>query len=239
MAHTHGKATRLRLVERPAVAATESEALTPSPAPVRRGARAGSPLDALEDEALVMLARQGDVGACERLYRRHAPFALNLAVRIAGSAQDAEDAVHDAFLRAFEGLSALRNAAAFKSWLGSIVVHRVRSRLRRVKLMRLLGLGRNEPIDMDCIASPDASQQSRAELAQLYALLRTLPTGDRVAWTLRFVEGHDLNATAELCSCSLATVKRRIRRAQDYIDAHFVEVGSARGDGEIADWSDT
>ena len=89
--------------------------------------------------------------------------------------------------------------------------------------MRVRGLRRTaDPVDLDCIASDTASPRARAELAQVYALLRTLSADDRIAWTLRYVEGHDLKQAAELADCSLATVKRRIRRAQQYIEEHFV-----------------
>ncbi|MBI4952197.1 MAG: sigma-70 family RNA polymerase sigma factor [Myxococcales bacterium] len=227
---THGRENnRLRLVGGSAVDATEVE--TPAP---KRAARAAapvpassrSPLAALPDDALVAMAQRGEMSAYELLYRRHASFALNLAARIAGSSHEAEDVTHDAFLRAFDGLAGLRNPKAFRSWLGSIVVHAMRSRLRRAAILRFLGIGRADPIEIDCIASPDASQHTRYELAQVYALLRTLAPADRIAWTLRFVEGHDLHATAELCGCSLATVKRRIRRAQNHLDASFVEARS-------------
>jgi RNA polymerase sigma-70 factor (ECF subfamily) len=60
-------------------------------------------------------------------------------------------------------------------------------------------------------------------------LLQTLAVDDRIAWTLRFVEGHDLKAAADLVGCSLATIKRRIRRAQRFIEEHFVE-GSVASD---------
>jgi RNA polymerase sigma-70 factor (ECF subfamily) len=187
----------------------------------------------LGDESLVTLAVQGDTRAAEMLYRRHAGFALNLAVRIAGSSNDVEDIVHDAYLRAFDNLATLRNPRAFKSWLGSIVVHAVRSRLRRQRLMRVFGVGRGaDAIDIDAIASEEASPRARAELAQVYALLQTLSPDDRIAWTLRFVEGHDLRAAAELCECSLATIKRRIRRAQDYIETHFVVAHDPSADDE-------
>jgi RNA polymerase sigma-70 factor (ECF subfamily) len=56
----------------------------------------------------------------------------------------------------------------------------------------------------------------------VYALLRTLPTDDRIAWTLRAIEGHDLETVARMASCSLATAKRRISRAQKTLDALFV-----------------
>ena len=187
-------------------------------------------LKELPDEGLVALAQGGEARAAEQLYRRHAPFAINLATRIAGSNTDVEDVVHDAFIKAFDNLTSLRNPKAFRGWLGSIVVYAMRSRLRRARFMRLFGLGRGgDPIDIEHIASDNASPRSRAELAQVYALLRTLAVDDRIAWTLRVVEGHQLKTAAELAGCSLATVKRRIRRAQRYIDQHFVEAAPNSG----------
>ncbi len=181
----------------------------------------------LADESLVALAIEGDVGAAEALYRRYCGFAFNLAARIAGTTTDVEDVVHDAFMRAFDGLEKLRDPKAFKGWLGSIVVHAMRSRLRRGRWLRLFGLGRTgDPVDVACIATDAASPRVRAELAQVYALLQTISPDDRIAWTLRFVEGHDLKAAAELSGCSLATIKRRIRRAQSYIESHFVQGGA-------------
>jgi len=80
------------------------------------------------------------------------------------------------------------------------------------------------------VASDEASPATRAQLAQIYALLQTMAPDDRIAWTLRYVDGHDLKAAAELCDCSLATVKRRIRRAKLYLESHFV-TDPAPGDG--------
>ena len=60
-------------------------------------------------------------------------------------------------------------------------------------------------------------------MAQLYALLQTMKADERIAWTLRHVEGHDLQSAADLAGCSLATVKRRIRRAKHYLDDHYVD----------------
>ncbi len=79
------------------------------------------------------------------------------------------------------------------------------------------------PVDLDAIASAEASPHVRAQIAQIYALLRTLPSDDRIAWTLRCVEGHDLDSVAKLTRCSLATVKRRISRAQHFLDEHFID----------------
>jgi RNA polymerase sigma-70 factor (ECF subfamily) len=177
------------------------------------------------DEVLVRRAWGKDsaaTSAFEALYRRHAATALNLAVRIQGSTADVEDIVHDAFVRAHQRLPELREPAVFRSWLGSIVVRLVRTRLRRRRLVAMLGLATPEPVDLDAVASSDADPEVRALLAQVYALLQTLPADERIAWTLRHVERHRLEAVAALAGCSLATAKRRIARAQAFLQEHFV-----------------
>jgi RNA polymerase sigma-70 factor, ECF subfamily len=177
----------------------------------------------LSDSQLVGLALDGDPSAHEALYRRHAGAMLNLAVRLHGHGVDVEDVVHDAFVKAFARLGELRERSAFRSWLGAIVVRVVRSNLRRRRLLGVFGLSAEaNPIDIDAIASSDAGPEARAELAQVYALLCTLPGADRIAWTLRYVEHHRLEAVAELCGCSLATAKRRISRVQVFLNEHFV-----------------
>jgi RNA polymerase sigma-70 factor (ECF subfamily) len=190
--------------------------------PASGGGEAGD-VGHLTDGPLVALAACDEMSAFEALYRRHAAFALNLAVRLQGNATDVEDVVHDAFLRAHARLGDLRDPSAFRAWLGSIVVRLVRSRLRRRRLMRALGLvDSGEPVDLDAIASTSAGPESRALLAQVYAVLRGMNPNERIAWTLRYVERHRLEAVAELTGCSLATVKRRIARAQSFLTEHFV-----------------
>lgn len=202
---------------------------TPSEAPsATRAAEAG-------DESFVLRAIDGDRDAFEVLYRRHASFAINLAVRLQGNRSDVEDLVHDAFLKAFQRLDELRDPAAFRPWLGSIVVSLLRTRIRRARwfsgLSSWFGSPRSfrqghDPVDIESLASGAAGPDLRAELAQIYALLRLLPADERIAWTLRRVERHGLEAVAELTQCSLATVKRRIQRAQQFLDEHYVNADS-------------
>lgn len=208
---------RLRLISSPAL--EQESALEPG-SPARDGGIQAE--GAEQDERLVARARRAEGSAFEALYRRHAEFAFNLAVRIQGSSSDVEDIVHDAFLKAQERLADLRDSAAFRPWLGSIVVRLVRTRLRRRKLLGALGLTAPEPVDIDTIAALDADPEARALLAQVYALLQTLSADDRIAWTLRYVEHHRLETVAVMLDCSLATAKRRIARAQRFLTEHFV-----------------
>ncbi len=229
---------RLRLIQRDPLdgaqpAATPFQRISEPPAPPLRPLKSQERLSpklaaafqALADEHLVSLGIKGEVAALEALYRRHAAFALRLATHIEGSTRDAEDTVHDAFLKAFDRLADLADKTAFRPWLGSIVVSMTRSKLRRGRFITFFGFGgADDPINIDDIASQEASPVVRAQLAQVYALLRMLPTDDRIAWTLRVMDGHELDTVAHLTRCSRATVKRRISRAQHFLNEHFVDL---------------
>lgn len=166
------------------------------------------------DAELVAATRSGNVLTFEQLYRRHAPYALSLAVRVQGHAGDVEDVVHDAFLRVHDQLATLRNDTSFRAWLSSIVIRLVRSRLRRRRLLSALGLAADEPVDLDALVHSGADPELRAQLGQVYAVLGTLPVDQRICWMLRYLEGRKLEDVALVAGCSLATAKRRIAEVQ-------------------------
>lgn len=166
------------------------------------------------DAALVAAARGGDAWARDALFARYARMVHGLAYRLMGSDADVDDLAQDAFVEALKGLDRLAEPAAFGSWLGSIVVRTAQKRLRRRRLMDRLGLRRREAIDLDALPLEMAPPDVAAELRQIYGVLGTLPTEERVALVLRKVEGLELQEIAERMDLSLATVKRRIVAAE-------------------------
>jgi RNA polymerase sigma-70 factor (ECF subfamily) len=169
---------------------------------------------AASDAELVERARGGDRAAAEELYRRHVAAALRLAMFLLRRRADAEDAVQDAFVSALTKLARLRDPAAFGGWLARIVTNSARGRLRRRRLLGWLGLdGGDDDATLDRLAAPGITAEQRAELAWLDRALRTLPDGERLAWTLRHVEGWELREIATALRISLATTKRRIAAA--------------------------
>lgn len=211
----HRSVPRLRLVEAgvstaPPEARSDLQASRQPPEPH------SGPLGAeLDDAQLVALVRVGDRAAFEALYRRHAPYVLSLAVRIQGHVTDVEDIVHDAFLRVVARLGELRRDEAFRPWLASVTANLVKTRMRRRRFLGALGLASAEPVDLDALVSETAGPDVRAQLAEVYGILRLLPVDQRLAWVLRYVEGHKLEEVARVIGCSLATAKRRIALAQE------------------------
>ncbi|MFK7999264.1 MAG: RNA polymerase sigma factor [Polyangiales bacterium] len=172
------------------------------------------------DAELVARCLRGDGWAEEALYRRHVHKVERVAARLVRNSHDIEDVVQDAFVQAYSRLDTLQDPSRLASWLVSIVLNRARKKLRRRKLTRLLGLERSlDDEGLALQAAARASQEDRAELAAVDRVLETLHLEDRICWTLRHIEGHSLQETADLAGCSLATAKRRVKRASEALDA--------------------
>ena len=71
---------------------------------------------------------------------------------------------------------------------------------------------------MTNVRRQSASPEERVLLSRVYTVLDELPAKERVAWTLRYLEGERLEDVAKLCGCSLATAKRWIARAHSAIE---------------------
>jgi len=177
--------------------------------------------DAASDAQLVARAIEGDRWGREMLYRRHAAYLLAIAARLLGNRSEGEEIVQDTFVTAFEQLSALREPAALRGWLAQITVSLVRRRLRKARLLRMLGLDRGaDDATLAALAAPGTHADQRAELALVDRALGTVSANVRIAWMLRMVEGLELAEVASSCGCSLATVKRRIAAAESAVRAH-------------------
>jgi len=177
--------------------------------------------DAASDAQLVARAIEGDRWGREMLYRRHAAYLLAIASRLIGNRGDGEEVVQDTFVTAFEQLRTLREPAALRGWLAQIAVSLVRRRLRRGRLMRVLGLDRGaDDATLCALAAPGTNPDQRAELALVDRALSNVAANVRIAWMLRQVEGLELAEVASACGCSLATAKRRIAAADSAVRAH-------------------
>lgn len=178
------------------------------------------PSPKVTDAELVERALGGDARAKEALYRRHVRLVTGLAHRLLGG-NEVDDLVQDAFVAAFERLADLRNPQAFAKWIGMIVVHTARKRIRRRRLKRRFFLERSPERAIEVRISNDAPPDVAVELRALYALLESLPTDVRVALVLRRVEGMTVPEIAEAMGLSPATIKRRLQDGEVLLAARL------------------
>lgn len=148
----------------------------------------------------------------DELFRDFAPYVAAVGFRLLGRRDEVEDLVQDVFMDAHRARNKLRVRHEAKRWLTVVAVRRARRRLRMRRLRTWLHL--DEEHDHYEGMRTDVTPEDQAFLAEVYQVLDRLPVQERLAWTLRHVQGEDLKTVAELLACSLATAKRRIAAAQ-------------------------
>jgi RNA polymerase sigma-70 factor (ECF subfamily) len=161
------------------------------------------------DERLVRKAQRGDRDAFARLVEGHRHRLFTLAVRELGSGADAEDAVQEAFIRAWRALPRFRGQAAFSTWLYRICLNAIsdqRARSARGSGVPLEDVA--EPADpRDAILERELSgalQQALADLDETY----------RTAVLLFDVLGRSYAEIAAVLGVPEGTVKSRIFRGR-------------------------
>ncbi len=167
----------------------------------------------------------------EGAFRQYAPYVAAIGLRLLGRVDEVDDLVQDVFLDARRGIEQIRSAAAVKAWLATITVRKARRRLRRRAFWRFFG----QVEEANDVPAPGATPADQALLSAVYRTLDRIPVDERLAWTLRHIEGERLDRVALLCGCSLATVKRRVAAAKRVIDETFAAGERAGGDKEVTD----
>jgi RNA polymerase sigma-70 factor (ECF subfamily) len=154
-------------------------------------------------------------GAFAGLADRHLTRAYRLAALLLGSELEAQDAVQDAAVTAWERFGDLRDRGRFDAWFDRILVNGCRDRLRRRGRVRLIDLdGSAEP------ASPDGSG-SVAEREALRGALARLSPDQRAAVVLRYYGDMSLEEIAEHTGERLGTVKSRLHYGIEALRAAY------------------
>ena len=181
-----------------------------------RGGSDSRPYDAPmlehDDQALAALARAGDIDAFTELVRRHERRLRAVVARLLDDARDVDEAVQDAFVKAWRSLDGFRGDAQLSTWLYRIGVNEALMRARRV---------RRPVVPLDAVAgvvpSPRTVEDDAAASALasfLAAAIRELPPDQRAALVLRDVAGLANEEVASVLELTLPAAKSRIHRAR-------------------------
>jgi RNA polymerase sigma-70 factor (ECF subfamily) len=173
----------------------------------------------MNEESLIRQAKKGEIAAFNRLVLHHQEAVYNVAYRIMGEPQSAEDVAQETFITAYRSLNQFRGGS-FKAWLLRIATNRCYDELRRHKRRPQSSIDEmsDENESLAFLRSPEdgpEQHQQRVELAlAIEHCLGELPDDQRVATVLCDVEGHDYQEIADIMRVSLGTVKSRLSRAR-------------------------
>jgi RNA polymerase sigma-70 factor (ECF subfamily) len=167
------------------------------------------------DGALVERAAQGDERAFSQIYRRHARYLAGVVYRVMGDAAELDDVVQEVFLTCLRGLPSLKEGERLRPWLVTIAVRQTQKRLTARGRRRWLG------VQVGLVAARVSDPQLSRDVADLYRGLDRLSPKLRVPWVLARLEGASLDEVAAWCEISVATAKRRLARADQFLKRRF------------------
>jgi len=170
------------------------------------------------DAQLVNAALNGQKDAFAVLVNRYERPVRLLAINILRDYHLASDVAQDAFVHAFENLTALRKADAFGPWLMKIT--------HRCALDTIRKRARLAPLDITAVAAtiekPDG--QLDEDNKQLLAAVVKLPKAERQVIMLRYFSGHCVRDVSEIVGRSVGTVTKQLSRAHQRLRKILKEV---------------
>jgi RNA polymerase sigma-70 factor (ECF subfamily) len=173
-----------------------------------------------EEQILLEQIRNGHPTAFEQLVVSQTPRMVNLAYRLVGNREEAEDIVQEAFLRLHRSLESFRGECSLTSWLYRIVSRLAIDHLRREKLRRKLFFFRNnneDPDPLELVADSGLTSveklQAKETGRRVAAALETLSARQRAVFVLRHHEGLALKEIAALLQLEEGTIKAHLHRA--------------------------
>jgi RNA polymerase sigma-70 factor, ECF subfamily len=178
----------------------------------------------MTDAAIVARIMGGDVDAYALLVTRYRPRLSRYAMRMLGNREDAQEALQDAFVRAYRAIGRCDDPERFGSWLFSILVNRCRTTGAR-------STRRSRTFVSDEVAARAAAEAHPAEQAawreEIERALAQLDSDQREAFLLKHVEGLSYEEMAEITGAGVSALKMRVKRACDRLRGLLQEAYSA------------
>jgi RNA polymerase sigma-70 factor (ECF subfamily) len=181
------------------------------------------------DQLLVDRVQQGDKKAFELLVSKYQRKLMRLVSRLVRDQAEAEDVVQEAFIKAYRALPTFRGESAFYTWLYRIAINTAKN--------YLVSRSRRPPgSDVDVedaehfegawalrdIDGPESQLMTEQLRKVIDEAFRKLPEDLRTALSLREFDGLSYEEIADLMQCPVGTVRSRIFRAREAVDADIL-----------------
>ncbi len=172
----------------------------------------------MDEKDLIARSQAGDIQAFNDLVELYQRQVYNLALRMLGNAETAEDAAQDTFISAYGAIARFRGGS-FKAWILRIAANSCRDKMRVARRASVTSLDNLIAEAGDFIAdeaeeSPEDYAQRRELGRHLAESLVRLPEDQRLVVVLSDVQELTYEEIAQVTGASLGTVKSRLNRAR-------------------------
>lgn len=155
----------------------------------------------------------GDRAYQTKLYDLYSPKMLGVCLRYSKNREEAEEILHEGFLRVFNYISKFKESGSFEGWIRKIMVNCALSRYRNKS--HLQPVTRLDIFGFEAISETDIA--SNLDAKELLAIIQSLPPGYRLVFNLYVFEGYKHREIAEALGISVGTSKSNLSDARTYL----------------------
>jgi RNA polymerase sigma-70 factor (ECF subfamily) len=187
--------------------ATQPYSLSPTSTPVK-------PTLFLEQPTkLIQGCIAGERAFQTKLYDHFAPKMLGLCLRYAKNREEAEEILHEGFLRVFTYIDKFKGTGSFEGWIRKIMVNCALSRYRNKSQQH--HVTRLDSVEYDLQSETDIV--SNLDAKELISLIQSLPAGYRIVFNLFVFEGYKHREIAEALGITVGTSKSNLSDARAFL----------------------
>jgi RNA polymerase sigma factor (sigma-70 family) len=166
------------------------------------------------EKKLIEGCASGDRAAQRALYDRYCKKMMVVCQRYAKSSQEAEDTLQEGFIKIFKAIKDFRFESKLDTWITRIMINTaLNSQRQKLYLLPM--------VDVTEVVLPEKEEVSLSgfHLAELLAMIQSLPDGCRVVFNLFAIEGYSHKEIGEMLEISEGTSKSQYNRAKSLLRA--------------------
>jgi RNA polymerase sigma-70 factor (ECF subfamily) len=183
------------------------------------------------DLAILRKAQQGDERAFAIILRAYETPVYNYILRLTGDKALSEDLLQEVFLRVFQGLPKFSLRCKFTTWLFQVTKNRVLDELRARDRRPLTSVNIDDVPPLEALEVPAERVET---IDALWRAIEALSVDLKMALLLRDIVGLSYNEIADALEITLATVKWRIFKAREDVQAALAHEGITLGTSDGA-----
>jgi len=174
----------------------------------------------------IQQAAQSDMGAFEDIYRTTCGFVYNVALRVAGNKEEAEEITQDVFIKVHKNLRKFCFQSSFRTWVYRITVNTAinASKKRSRETGRMVEYNDALKVADRPSATQEVADKEKNEKL-IESLLGVLNSDQRACVVLRGIEGLSYEEIAKTLNTNINTVRTRLKRARTKMLDHFKNRG--------------
>ena len=174
-------------------------------------------MDRKTEEDIIARVLAGNRQAYARLVEEYKTAIYNLAYRMTGNVQDAQDLAQESFIRAYKNLVVFDPRRSFFTWLYTISLNLIRNYLKKKGRESSIPVGENSL--SEAVSASEEQETAREELLEI--CLARLSPRVRELIVLRYYLGLSFEEVAEITGLSTSAVKMRIYRGLEKLQKYF------------------